>query len=86
MYLNEHKVREEQRGKNGAAYVMMVDENGLPIDRARPAGSEAEDGEDMAQPDPADRPAPPRLDQQWIDNVLGRDRQRQQPPPTRPTP
>ncbi len=64
---------------NGMEGGMMVDENGLPIDRARPAGSEAEDGEDMAQPDPADRPAPPRLDQQWIDNVLGRTPRQRQP-------
>jgi penicillin-binding protein 1A len=63
---------------------MMVDENGLPIDRARPAGSEAEDEEDTAQPDPADRPAPPRLDQQWIDNVLGRTPRQRQPAQQRP--
>ena len=37
--------------------------------------------------DPQDRPQPPRLDQQWIDNVLGRDPARQpaqQPPSNRP--
>ncbi|WHO39069.1 PBP1A family penicillin-binding protein [Sphingobium sp. AP49] len=67
-------------GTEGMAGGMMVDENGLPIDRPRPAGSEASDGDETAEPDPADRPAPPRLDQQWIDNVLGRNRQRQPPP------
>lgn len=67
---------------------MMVDENGLPIERARPEGSDAEDDPDQQQleVDPQDRPQPPRLDQQWIDNVLGRDRQRQQQPPNRPIP
>ncbi|MBH1992540.1 MAG: transglycosylase domain-containing protein, partial [Sphingomonadaceae bacterium] len=67
---------------------MMVDANGLPIERARPEGSDASGDGDQQQMevDPEDRPPPPRIDQQWIDNVLGRDRQRQQPPPTRPTP
>ncbi|MDO7835839.1 PBP1A family penicillin-binding protein [Sphingobium sp. HBC34] len=67
---------------------MMVDENGLPIERARPEGSDAQDDPDQQQLeiDPQDRPQPPRLDQQWIDNVLGRDRQRQQQPPNRTIP
>jgi len=59
---------------------MMVDENGLPIERGQqPPQDEAqpEDGQ-QAAPNPADRPQPPRLDQQWIDNVLGRNRQQQQ--------
>jgi penicillin-binding protein 1A len=68
---------------------MMVDENGLPVERPRPEPSDAQDDPDQQQMevDPQDRPQPPKLDQQWIDNVLGRDRQRQQQPPTtRPTP
>ncbi|QGP79649.1 transglycosylase domain-containing protein [Sphingobium sp. CAP-1] len=73
---------------NGVDSGMMVDENGLPIERGRPAGSDAEEDADQQQMevDPQDRPQPPRLDQQWIDNVLGRDRQRQQQQnrPTRP--
>lgn len=59
---------------------MMVDENGLPIDRARPDGSDADDTQQQMEVDPEDRPAPPRIDQQWIDNVLGRNRQRPQQP------
>lgn len=39
MYINEHKVREEQRGKNGAAYVMMVDEKGIPSGAGYPQAS-----------------------------------------------
>lgn len=70
---------------NGSDGGMMVDENGLPIERPqveRPeSGNEVQD-----EVDPQDRPAPPRIDQQWIDNVLGRDRQRQRPPAGQPTP
>ena len=67
---------------------MMVDENGLPIDRARPDGSDADDTQQQMEVDPEDRPAPPRIDQQWIDNVLGRNRQQrpQQPSNSRPSP
>ena len=63
---------------------MMVDENGLPIERLQPRESGDESDEPQMEVDPQDRPQPPRIDQQWIDNVLGRDRQRQQqrPPPT----
>lgn len=61
---------------------MMVDENGLPIERPQPREPEDESDEPQVEVDPQDRPQPPRIDQQWIDNVLGRDRQRQQPRPT----
>ncbi len=64
---------------------MMVDENGLPLDQPQPEEPQADDPE-QAQPDPADRPAPPRLDQQWIDQVLGRDRQRPSQPRPQPQP
>ncbi|ETI60289.1 penicillin-binding protein [Sphingobium sp. C100] len=74
---------------------MMVDENGLPIMRPRPAQPDpyADDQQQM-EVDPEDRPQPPRLDQQWIDDVLGRDRdrdrdrdrQRQQQPAPPPAP
>lgn len=62
---------------------LMVDENGLPLDAGQqpPPLEETEPSEEdegMSQARPV-RPAPPRLDQQWIDQVLGRDRQR--PPP-----
>ncbi|BBD99416.1 penicillin-binding protein [Sphingobium amiense] len=60
---------------------MMVDENGLPIERSQPRDAEPQDDEPQMDVDPQDRPQPPRIDQQWIDNVLGRDRQRQQQPP-----
>lgn len=39
MYINEHKVREEQKGKNGAAFVMMVDEDGNPSVAGYPQAS-----------------------------------------------
>ena len=68
---------------------MMVDENGLPIERPRPDATGDESEDQQMEVDPEDRPQPPRIDQQWIDNVLGRDRQRQQQAPapaTRPSP
>ena len=46
---------------------MMVDENGMPIDRSSRANGDEE------------REAPARIDQQWIDNVLGRGRNNQPP-------
>ncbi len=60
---------------------MMVDENGMPIERpsAAPGRGEEEGEEEEAPAD--DYEAPARIDQQWIDNVLGRDRQRPPPPP-----
>ncbi len=63
---------------------MMVDENGLPVDSGQqkppPEEEDPDSGEQgpVSQAPPA-RPAPPRLDQQWIDQVLGRDRPRQPP-------
>ena len=63
---------------------MMVDENGLPVERPQPGEADGRDDEPQMEVDPQDRPQPPRIDQQWIDNVLGRDRQRQ--PPPRPAP
>ncbi|MBZ9646577.1 PBP1A family penicillin-binding protein [Sphingobium sp. 3R8] len=70
---------------------MMVDENGLPIQRPRARSPDGDSDDPQMEIDPEDRPQqdrpqPPRIDQQWIDNVLGRDRQRQQQPPPRPTP
>lgn len=63
---------------------MMVDENGLPIERGRREQPEPDDYGDAAAP--VDAAPPPRLDQQWIDDVLGRDRQPPPPPPPRPHP
>lgn len=68
---------------NGADPGMMVDENGLPIERGRPEGSDPEDDPQL-EVDPEDRPQPPKLDQQWIDNVLGRQRQQQPRPAPNP--
>lgn len=76
-------------GSGGVDSGMMVDENGLPVQqRQRPAPSGDEADDQQLEVDPDDRPQPPRIDQQWIDNVLGRDRQRQQQqqPTTRPSP
>ncbi len=75
-------------GSSGVDSGMMVDENGLPVQqRQRPAPSDDEGDDQQLEVDPDDRPQPPRIDQQWIDNVLGRDRQRQQQqqPTTRPS-
>ena len=65
---------------------LMVDENGLPVEAGQQQPlplEETEPGEEeegVLQARPV-RPTPPRLDQQWIDQVLGRDRQRSPPPP-----
>ncbi|KFG88572.1 Penicillin-binding protein [Sphingobium herbicidovorans NBRC 16415] len=66
---------------NGVGGGMMVDENGLPIgpDRQPPQDEAPYPDDQPIDQAPAARTAPPRLDQQWIDQVLGRERQR--PPP-----
>jgi penicillin-binding protein 1A len=69
---------------NGADSGMMVDENGLPIERPRARPSIPDEDDQQLEVDPEDRLSSQRIDQQWIDNVLGRDRQRQ--PPARPAP
>jgi penicillin-binding protein 1A len=58
---------------------MMVDENGLPLEHGRPrdSGDDQYDDQEGAPP----RQPPQHLDQQWIDNVLGRQRQQPAPPP-----
>ena len=76
-------------GPDNGAYAggMMVDENGYPIEPPASAPSQGYEDEPDMEVDPQDRPQPPRLDQQWIDNVLGRDPARQpaqQPPSNRP--
>jgi len=54
---------------------MMVDENGMPIKPARRPSDEPDLGDEV---DPGEevRAPTPRIDQQWIDDMLGRDRQR----------
>ncbi|MBB6124099.1 transglycosylase domain-containing protein [Sphingobium subterraneum] len=52
----------------------QVDEDGNPLDGAVPL-PEADGAGDQGEPEPSGR-----IDQQWIDNVLGRDRQRRPPP------
>ena len=66
---------------NGSGGGMMVDENGMPIsqDQQQPEDEGAEQDDQAVEQAPPARTTPPRLDQQWIDQVLGRDRQR--PPP-----
>ncbi|MFK4792601.1 transglycosylase domain-containing protein [Sphingobium sp. ZW T5_29] len=65
---------------------LIVDENGLPVEAGQQQPlplEETEPGEEeegVSQARPV-RPTPPRLDQQWIDQVLGRDRQRSAPQP-----
>jgi penicillin-binding protein 1A len=66
---------------NGTGPGMMVDENGLPIsqDRQQQDQDDPEQDDQSVDQAPPARTAPPRLDQQWIDQVLGRDRQRSAP-------
>jgi len=69
---------------DGTGGGMMVDENGFPLERTQPDAPQSDNPDEDVPPDPADRPAPQRLDQQWIDQVLGRDRQH--PAQQRPNP
>jgi len=57
---------------------MMVDENGLPLEQPAPQGDEgpaAGEGDEAA----TGAAAPQRIDQRWIDDVLGRNQRPQQP-------
>ncbi|WP_336968139.1 PBP1A family penicillin-binding protein [Sphingobium aromaticiconvertens] len=63
---------------------MMVDENGMPIERT-PSPSARPD-EEGNNPPSTDHEAPARIDQQWIDNVLGRNRDSATPPRRTPEP
>jgi penicillin-binding protein 1A len=64
---------------------MMVDENGMPIERGPSSPSTAPDEEGASTPS-GDHEAPARIDQQWIDNVLGRNRDSAIPPRRTPEP
>ncbi|BAK68435.1 penicillin-binding protein [Sphingobium sp. SYK-6] len=63
---------------------MMVDENGLPLDA--PVAPETDSTGETEQPTPPAAPAeaPQRIDQRWIDEVLGRGQRT--PPASQPTP
>ncbi|MET0248151.1 MAG: PBP1A family penicillin-binding protein [Sphingobium sp.] len=54
---------------------MMVDEDGMAIEPRQSPADEPDLGEDIDPEDQARTPTP-RIDQQWIDDMLGRDRQR----------
>ncbi len=62
---------------------MMVDENGLPIERAAPA--DEGDDEPAASEGVGTGEAPQKIDQRWIDDVLGRTGRQQQSPRPQPT-
>ena len=64
---------------------MLVDENGMPIERA-PSSPSTAPGEDDSSAPSGDHEAPARIDQQWIDNVLGRNRDSATPPRRTPEP
>jgi penicillin-binding protein 1A len=72
----------EPEEEYGAEYIdtnmtPLVDENGNPI-----PGTSAYPAPDMQQPQqlpPGQQPPPGGLNQQWLDNVLGNSRDRQQP-------
>lgn len=77
---------------------LFVDENGNPIGSGDttppPPGQQVDaDGNPIEQRAPVEQPAPPptdkkdeKLDQAWIDRVLGRDQSRPAPAPTRAPP
>jgi penicillin-binding protein 1A len=66
---------------------MAVDENGLPNEQRAPSTTTTTRSGDEESGAPADdHEAPARIDQQWIDNVLGRDRDRSAPPRRTPEP
>ncbi|OJY69861.1 MAG: penicillin-binding protein [Sphingobium sp. 66-54] len=62
---------------------MMVDEDGLPLDQ--PPADGAAPGTPPASPEGAAGEAPQRIDQRWIDEVLGRSPGRAQPQPPAPS-
>jgi hypothetical protein len=67
---------------------MYVDENGMPLER--PPAVERDRSAPEEEEDPTARGtdirAPQRMDQGWIDQVLGRDERRPTPQPRRPEP
>jgi penicillin-binding protein 1A len=68
---------------------MMVDEDGMPIERPQPAGGGDQTGGTTG--DGGASEAPQRIDQRWIDEVLGRSGRSTEPParpapPAQPTP
>ena len=65
---------------------MMVDEDGMPIAQPARDGDHGSAGGSSATPDATgEAAAPQRIDQRWIDDVLGRNPRPAQPRPT-PTP
>jgi penicillin-binding protein 1A len=66
---------------------MAVDENGLPNEQRAPSTTTTtRSGDEESGAPTDDHEAPARIDQQWIDNVLGRDRDRSPPPRRTPEP
>ncbi|AUW56956.1 penicillin-binding protein [Sphingobium sp. SCG-1] len=64
---------------------MYVDENGMPIDHGSSEPSEESDPPPAVDDGGQEVVAPPKMDQNWIDNVLGRERQpRERPGATQP--
>jgi penicillin-binding protein 1A len=61
---------------------IYVDENGMPFETGRGIEYDMEGGQ--AADGPPD--APPQLDQDWIDSVLGRDEQPTEDEPEQPSP
>lgn len=68
---------------------MMVDPDGMPLPPAQPSENAAGTAAPSASP-PAGGTgygeAPPRIDEKWIDNVLGRSSGSDRPAPSRPAP
>ncbi|MCW2396076.1 MULTISPECIES: transglycosylase domain-containing protein [unclassified Sphingobium] len=60
---------------------MMVDENGLPLP---PAEGQSSGAEGATPGDTSGTEAPRRIDQRWIDEVLGRDERPARPTPAQP--
>jgi penicillin-binding protein 1A len=57
----------------------FVDENGMPIERDRPSGDETDSGGATSGSGAGDLEAPAKIDQRWIDNVLGREKKPKAP-------
>ncbi len=67
---------------DGGAEGMQVDENGLPIQQQGGSAPPPVRGTEQPDGDPVVVQPPQRMDQQWIDTVLGRDKPRNSPAPS----
>jgi penicillin-binding protein 1A len=81
--LPEWQLEPDDEAYGTSSNEMMVDENGLPLERPADDGGAADQSGSGGNGDAGE--APQRIDQKWIDNVLGRP-SRQDAAPARPRP